>query len=163
MNETNFITNQENKTINIQRIFNAPKAQVWQAWTTKELLEKWWAPKPWKAIIKTFDFSPGGSCLYYMSGPEGEKHWCWAGYETIIPEDSYTASDAFCDEEGNKSSEIASMHWRTKFQEQGNTTKVLVTITFGTLENLNQIVGMGFKEGFAMALTNLDEVLETMA
>jgi uncharacterized protein YndB with AHSA1/START domain len=44
-----FIVNKENNTIIIKREFDANLELVWQAWTTAELLDQWWGPKPWRA------------------------------------------------------------------------------------------------------------------
>ena len=44
-----FIVNKENNTINVKREFKAAPAKVWSAWTKSELLDQWWAPKPWRA------------------------------------------------------------------------------------------------------------------
>ncbi|WP_312302176.1 hypothetical protein [Chryseobacterium sp.] len=42
-----FSVNKENNTIVVKREFNANLELVWQAWTTAELLDQWWAPKPY--------------------------------------------------------------------------------------------------------------------
>ena len=72
-----------NKKLVVVREFDAPLEQVWKAWTESDLLDKWWAPKPWKAESKTMDFSEGGSWLYCMVGPEGPGSWCRADFKTI--------------------------------------------------------------------------------
>ena len=148
------------KTISFTRSFAAPRSKVWQAWTTRELLEKWSAPKPWVTVTKTFDFSEGGQWLYYMESPEGEKVWSLTSFDTIDPENSYTALDAFCDEAGNESSEIGTMHWKHEFIDNGEVTEVYSTITFGSDEDMNAVIGMGFEDGFQMGLDNLEELLK---
>lgn len=152
----------ENKRMIVERMFDAPRSKVWEAWTKSELLEKWWAPKPWKAVTKTFEFKVGGHWLYYMLGPEGEKSWCWAGYTAIDAENSFEAEDAFCDENGVKSSNMPAMKWRNEFYDEGDKTKVIVTTQFTSLEDMEKTLKMGVEEGFSMALENLDEVLNTM-
>ena len=54
------------------------------------------------------------------------------------------------------------MDWVVKFNGATDSTKVETVITFATEEDLNKIVEMGFKEGFAMAHGNLDELLESL-
>lgn len=49
-----FTVSKENKTIHIKREFNANLELVWQAWTTAELLDQWWAPKPYQNKINGF-------------------------------------------------------------------------------------------------------------
>ncbi len=49
MNSTllfDFSVNKENKTVHIEREFNAGLDLVWKAWTTAELLDQWWGPNP---------------------------------------------------------------------------------------------------------------------
>ncbi|MEI9910499.1 MAG: hypothetical protein WDO71_13020 [Bacteroidota bacterium] len=53
------------------------------------------------------------------------------------------------------------MHWENIFTATGAGTKVNVIITFASKEDMEKIVSMGFKEGFAMAHNNLDELLKT--
>ena len=48
------------KKITVEREFEASVEDVWRAWTEKELLDQWWAPKPYKARTKTIDFREGG-------------------------------------------------------------------------------------------------------
>ncbi len=57
-----------NKKLIVVREFDAPLEQVWKAWTDKDILDKWWAPKPWKAKTKSMDFREGGAWLYSMGG-----------------------------------------------------------------------------------------------
>src|SRR5688572_16978462 len=96
----NFTVDKENKMINVERDFNAPVDKVWAAWTQKEILDKWWAPKPWKAETKEMDFREGGHWLYAMVGPDGSKHWARADYKSIDAPGSFSVEDAFCDENG---------------------------------------------------------------
>ncbi|UJO99023.1 MAG: SRPBCC domain-containing protein [Nitrosomonas sp.] len=148
-----------NKIITVERVFVAPKNRVWKAWTDITWLDKWWAPKPWIAITKSFDFSEGGHWHYCMSGPEGEKIWVWMEFESIEPENSFTAQDIFCDDKGKLNEEMPKMHWKYEFRDNGEATTVHVTITFNTIDDMEKIIAMCFEAGFSLALSNLDEVL----
>ncbi len=55
-----------NKKLIVVREFDAPLEQVWKAWTDSNILDKWWAPKPWKAKTKSMDFREGGTWLYSL-------------------------------------------------------------------------------------------------
>lgn len=160
MLKTNYEKNVDEKQLIVTRRFAASKSRVWDAWARPELLEKWWAPKPWRAITKDFDFREGGRWLYSMVGPDGEKSWCIVVFKSISPLESFTALDAFCDGNGIPSTEFPQMHWLIEFEEDGEFTKVKVTVSFDSIEDMNKIVEMGFEEGFAMAHENLDELLE---
>ena len=51
-----FIVDKETQTVNVKREFNAGLALVWDAWTKPELLDQWWAPKPYQNKTKSMDF-----------------------------------------------------------------------------------------------------------
>jgi len=157
--ETIYTKDLENKKIKVTREFDAPVEKVWRAWTEKELLDQWWAPRPWKAVTLSMDFSNGGTWLYYMEGPDGSRHYCRADYESIVANKSYDCLDAFCDEKGNINTEFPRMNWKVAFNKAEDGTKVDVEITFDSIESLEKIIEMGFKEGFAAAHNNLDELL----
>ena len=157
--ETIYSKDASNKKLKVEREFDAPVAQVWKAWTEPELLDQWWAPKPWKANTKSMDFREGGRWFYYMEGPDGTRHYCKVDYKTIVPNKSFSGFDGFCDEHGETNTEMPGMDWKVVFTPVGSTTKVDVDVTFASEEDLNKIVEMGFKEGFAAAHANLDELL----
>ena len=159
MRQTVYTPDPENNKMRVVREFDAPLPDVWKAWTESELLDQWWAPKPWQAHTLSMDFKEGGTWLYFMEGPDGSRHYCRADYETIVPDQSYTGLDAFCDEKGNISTELPRMHWEVVFSPTSTGTKVEVTITFASKPDLDKIVEMGFKEGFSAAHENLDELL----
>lgn len=147
------------KTITVQRTFNAPRGRVWKAWTTSEQLDKWWGPKPWNAVTKSFDFTEGGRWMYSMQGPDGSDTWCLFDYQTIDPENSYSGQDAFCDDAGKMNAEMPSTHWHVRFEEKDGKTTVTSTLTFKTVEAMNKLIEMGFEEGFGTGLNQLDDLL----
>ncbi len=159
MKETSYQIDTNKNQIHVEREFDAPLEQVWRAWTESELLEQWWAPKPFKAVTKSMNFTNGGAWHYYMLGPDGSQFWCMVKYNSIEIHKRFEADDYFCDEEGNRNEEMPGMHWDNVFTGRGNVTKVNVHITFASEKDLERIVAMGFKEGFAMAHSNLDEII----
>lgn len=158
-NETKITKGATGNTLIVTRSFNTSVEKVWEAWTNSRLLDEWWAPKPWKAVTIEFDFSEGGHWLYYMLGPEGERHYCRADYKTIEQMKSYIATDAFTDEKGVPNNQAPSAQWENTFTANGDKTDLSIEITYPTEADLETIVSMGFKEGFSMGLANLDELL----
>jgi PhnB protein len=155
----NFVVDKQNNKVKVTREFAAPLAKVWAAWTQSELLDQWWAPKPWKAIIKKMEFKEGGHWLYVMAGPEGEEHWCRADFKSISPNKSFKVSEAFCDPNGKITNEFPIAYWHCKFSEASNKTTVDIEIEYDSLADLEKYIEMGFKEGFTSGLNNLDELL----
>ena len=156
----NFTVDKDNKIVKVERSFDAPRNMVWSAWTEPELLDKWWAPKPWKSVTKSMTFKVGGRRLYAMRGPEGEEHWALADYLSIAPQTNFKHLDAFCDSEGNLNQDFPRSEWNVDFKDSNGSTVVNVEIYHKSLADLEKILELGFKEGFTMCLENLDELLQ---
>lgn len=154
-----FQVDKKKNEIYVKREFAASLARVWDAWTKAELLDQWWAPKPWKSVTVSQDFKEGGTWFYYMQGPEGERHYSYLDYEKINPHRSFSGRDGFCDENAKKNTEMPSTHWENVFASDGDSTVVSIVIKMESLEALEALITMGFKEGFTAGLTNLDELL----
>jgi PhnB protein len=152
-----------NKKITITRYFDAAPEQVWRAWTESNLLDQWWAPKPWRAETKTMDFREGGYWLYAMVGPDDTKMWARVDFKSINPNKSFQAVDCFCDENGNPNKEFPTMTWNNEFRPDEDGTKVIVEISFTNEADLQKVIEMGFEAGFTAALSNLDELMEQVA
>lgn len=162
MNETVITENLNANQLIISRDFNAPIDLVWRAWTEAELLDRWFAPKPWKSVTKHMEFKEGGHRLYYMQGPKGERHWGKMVFIKIARHDFFDAEDVFCDEEGTPNQEMPSSQWNVVFTETQSGTKVVGTTTFPSAKDLKQSVEMGVVEGTKMCQNNLDELLEEL-
>ena len=67
----------ESLTLTLVTEFAAEPARVWQVWEDPRQLERWWGPPTWPATFATHDFTPGGRCHYFMTGPEGERAHGW--------------------------------------------------------------------------------------
>jgi uncharacterized glyoxalase superfamily protein PhnB/uncharacterized protein YndB with AHSA1/START domain len=155
-----FIINKEENTVQVRREFAAGLELVWDCWTKAELLEQWWAPKPWRAETKSMDFPEGGWWLYAMVSPKNEYHWSRVDYLKIETKKSFSAKDGFCDGEGDLNPDFPQSLWNSVFQEEAGTTTVNVTIVYEKLADLEKVMAMGFKEGLTMTLGNLDQYLE---
>lgn len=154
-----FSVDKENRTIKVEREFASNLDNVWAAWTQRELLDQWWAPKPWKAETKSMDFSVGGQWLYAMVSPEGDKHWSIADYKAIETKRSFSGLDAFTDENGTVNEEMPRSMWNVSFSDKGDSTLVNIQIKYDELKDLEATINMGFKEGFTAGMENLDELL----
>lgn len=156
----NFIVDKEHNKIKVDRSFDAPADLVWAAWTEADILDQWWAPKPYKNQTKSMDFRVGGRWLYCMLSPKGERHWCLFDYESITPGKHYAGSDAFCDENGVANDGKPRVKWSNSFKPEGDSTVVNVEMDFESLQDLEAIISMGFREGFTMGMENLDEYIK---
>lgn len=160
--ESNIIFNKdfESNTVYVMKIYHADVSKVWNYFTKAELLDQWWAPKPWKCETKKQDFKEGGVWLYSMVGPESERHYAQVKYGEIMEHRSFDGTDTFCDENGNVNPDFPEAKWLFGFTGVEEGTKVTVNIHFSSTEAMKQLLEMGFEEGFKMGLNQLEEILK---
>src|SRR6266496_4561513 len=156
-----FTVDKATKTVFINREFDADLSLVWDAFTKREILDQWWAPKPWESKTKVMDFRVGGRRFYAMVSPEGEERWAVQKYTSITPKTNFKIFNTFADEEENP--ELPGSDWDLNFSEQNGTTKVSISIYNESLERLERMVEMGFKEGTTSQLNNLDDLLAKLS
>ena len=152
--------NVSQKKITVTKHFNAKPQQVWDAWTKKEILDQWWAPKPWRAETNSFDFKEGGSWHYAMVGPKNEHHYAKFDFVKSNALNSFEGKDAFTDEKGEVNSEMPQTTWKNHFCASDNGTEVTSTLTFKSEADMKKLIDSGFEEGFKLGLGNLEDYLE---
>ena len=161
-----FTLDKSTKTAFINREFDADLPLVWDAFTKQEILDQWWAPKPWTSKTKAMNFEVGGRRFYAMVSPEGQERWAIQKYTSISPKTNFKLLNAFADEDENP--DLPGSEWDLNFSEQKGAdghqvTKVSVSIYNESLERMEKMIEMGFKEGFAMTLNSLEELLATLS
>lgn len=67
----------------ISREYAAPRELVWQVWTEKDHLGRWFGPAGLEIRAHSFDFRPGGRYLYSLHGDDGMELWGKFEYEAI--------------------------------------------------------------------------------
>jgi len=149
------------KKVFITREFDAGLSLVWDAYTKPEILDQWWAPKPYSSKTKVMDFKVGGRRFYAMVTPEGQERWAVQKYTSITPKTNFKFYNAFADKDENTESQGSD--WDFNFSEQNGKTTVNVTIYNESLARMERLLETGFKEGSAMQFENLDELLATMS
>jgi len=157
-----FTVDKTAKQVYVTKEFNAELPLVWDAFTKQELLDQWWAPKPWASKTKSMNFKEGGRRFYAMVSPEGQEHWSIQDFTSINPTTNFKFVDAFTDKDEVINSAFPSSEWDLNFSEQNNTTTVKIIIKHKTLAALEQIMQMGFKEGFTMTLNELEILLQQL-
>ena len=148
------------KTVFITMRFDAGLSLVWDAFTKPELLDQWYAPKPWTSKTKHMDFEVGGRRFYAMVSPEGEERWGIQKYTSISPKTNFKMFNVFADKDENP--EPPGSDWDLHFTEQNGSTKVSISIYNESLERLEKLEE-GFKIGMAMTYDNLKNLLQTLS
>src|SRR4051812_44020776 len=154
-----FVADKDSHTLTIHREFAAQRQIVWDCHTKRELLDRWFAPKPLTTKTKHMDFREGGYWHYAMVTPDGQKFWNRLDYESVAPIDGYSARDGFCDESGVVNAAMPRSNWDVTFSDAGARTLVTTTVLYGSAEDLQKAIDMGIKDGLASTLERLDELL----
>ena len=149
------------KTVFINREFAANISLVWDAFTKPEILDQWVAPKPWTSKTKYMNFEVGGKRFYAMVSPEGLERWSIQEYTSITPKTNFNMFNAFADKDENP--ELPGSEWEYNFSEKNGITKVSITIYNESLDRLERMIEMGFREGFGMSMKNLEELLAILS
>ncbi len=169
----------DQKGVVIERIFNAPREMVWKAWTTPEMVKKWWGPEGFYAPSIKINLKVGGKYIYGMHGPKGsdwDRDMYSAGiYKEIVPMEKLVATDYFSDEAGNKidpkkygmAPDVPTeMNVIVRFEDAGppggEASKTKLTIEYPRPDSEEQFQAMlksGMKEGWNSSLDKLAESL----
>jgi uncharacterized protein YndB with AHSA1/START domain len=165
----------ELKAIEITRVFDAPREMVWNAWTTPEIVQKWWGPEGFTAPNIKIDLKVGGKYIYAMQGEKGtqwENVMYSAGvFEEIVPNEKLVLTDYFSDEEGNKLPPM------TFGQDQNFPDEMTITVLFNetadgktelilkypkpeTEEQMNAMIASQMEAGWNSSLDKLAKSLQ---
>ncbi len=149
------------KTVSIIREFNADLSLIWDAFTQQEILDQWWAPKPYLSKTTKMEFKVGGRRFYAMVSPEGlEIGWHIQEYTSISPKTNFKFFSVFADKDEKPF--LPGSNWDLNFSEQNGITKVSITIYNDSLERMEKMIEMGFQEGFTATLNELNQLLPTL-
>jgi uncharacterized protein YndB with AHSA1/START domain len=149
----------------VTRVFDAPRALVWKAWTDPKYVMQWWGPKGFTATVCKIDFRVGGKFLYCTRMPDGQEFWNGGEYHEIIPHEKIVSSMYFADSEGNKvdpaqvgieHEAIEGAYDVTIFEDLGNGQTKLTMIGNETMEDAK---GSGQFEGWIEMLDKLTAVV----
>lgn len=152
-----FRVDKSTSTVFVDKEFDADLSLVWDAFTTKEILDQWWAPKPYESRTKYMDFKAGGRRFYAMVSPEGQENWQIQDYTSVTPKTNFKFFSVFADKDENPF--LPGSNWDLSFSEQKGITRVSITIYNESPERMQRMIEMGFKEGFTMTLNYLEQII----
>jgi uncharacterized protein YndB with AHSA1/START domain len=153
----------------ITRVFDAPRALVWKAWTDPKYVMQWWGPKGFTAPHCEIDFRVGGKFLCCMKTPDGQEFWNAGEYHEIVLHEKIVSSMYFSDSKGNKvepehygieHEAIDGAYDVTLFEDFGNGQTKLTFIGNETMEDATK---SGQVEGWYQILDKVDTVVAGLA
>ncbi len=146
-------TSARGRDLVLTRIINAPREQVFNAWTDPELLTRWFAPKPWTTPKVEMNARIGGAALFVMMSPERKEFLNrWVCLEAVKNE-RLVFTDAF-----SKAWEPSDKPFMTvdlTFEDQDGNTKYTAIVRHWTDGDREAHEKMGFHGGWAMCTEQL--------
>jgi len=146
----------------ITREFDAPKHLVYKAWTTPELVKRWWHAKRGEATIAEIDLRVGGKWRYVMVADGGQEVGFHGEYREIVPNERIISTEVY---EGipqpEDGPEEGTLNTATFAEADGRTTLTLL-IEAPSKEVRDAIIDSGMEAGLQDALDLLEEVAASL-
>jgi uncharacterized protein YndB with AHSA1/START domain len=140
----------------ITREFDAPKELVWKAWTTPELVKRWWHANRGEVTVCDIDLRAGGTWRYVSVTTEGGMEVAFHGeYREVEPYDRLVSTEAY--EGVPNADENATVNTMTLEENDGRTT-VTILVQCPSREVRDAIIDSGMEAGMQDALDLLEQV-----
>ncbi|MFN8108473.1 MAG: SRPBCC domain-containing protein [Thermoleophilia bacterium] len=164
MTVTSVDANLDRRVLTVVSDFRAPASRVWALWEDARSLERWWGPPGWPATFTQHRLEPGAKSVYFMTGPEGDRHYGWWTVTGVREPDRLEFEDGFGDEHGTPSAGMPTSTVRVGLapRSDGGTTMTIET-TFPTRDDMQKLMDMGMQEGLRAALGQMDALLAEAA
>src|SRR5687768_12551343 len=144
-------------TVQITRVFDAPRERVFAAWAQAKHLAGWFGPKGFTMPSCEADARPGGVFRVCMRSPEGKDYWVRGEYREVVAPERLVIACVLDDEHGVTHLEETI---DVTFAQRGSKTelKLLATASGPTAEAEAMIEGM--PKGWAQTISRLDAHLK---
>lgn len=153
----------------ITRVFQAPRALVFKAWTESERLRQWWGPKGFSFVVSTIDLRPGGLFHYCMRSPDGRDMWGKFVFREIAAPERLAFVVSFSDPDGATMRNPFNPDWPAEVlntlvftENDGKTTVAMRGSPINATELEIKTFGShhgSLRQGFAGTLAQLDDYL----
>ena len=153
-------TDAEQLTLDLVAEFDAAPERVWDVWADPRKLERWWGPPGWPATYTRHEFEVGGQSRYFMTAPNGDRHFGWLGFDVVRAPDHLEFDNGFAGQDGEPVPGLAPAAGIVELEPRtGGGTRMLVRTKFLDAEQMERMIGMGMQEGMGMALGQIDALL----
>lgn len=154
--------------LRIERVFDAPRELVWEAWTKPGLVMQWWGPNYFTSPACKIDLRVGGKFSYCMRGPDGTDYWNGGIYREIDPFKKIVCSIWFSNEHGDVVDPSSfgfnpafpkEQHQTVTFEDLGERTKLTIVYEVESDEVMEIIRQIQMKEGWETSFDKFARVL----
>jgi uncharacterized protein YndB with AHSA1/START domain len=146
----------EATTLRMERTFNAPAQAVFDAWTSEEVMRRWWhARHDWETPEATVDLRIGGDVRVVMRNPHTGQEYGGGGKYTEIDPPHRLAFTWFWDDDPTKTRQLIELD----FEETDGAT----TVRFTHRDLWSEEAVRSHEDGWGGAFENLERVLAEQA
>jgi uncharacterized protein YndB with AHSA1/START domain len=151
------VTLPTDEQILITREFDAPKHLVYRAWTTPELVRRWWHAKRGEMTICEIDLRVGGRWRYVMAACGGPEVGFHGEYREIVPNERIVSTEIFEGvPEGVSEEEAATLNTATFTEADGRTT-LTILVKASSKVSRDAIIDSGMEAGLQDAMDLLEQ------
>jgi uncharacterized protein YndB with AHSA1/START domain len=141
----------------ITREFDAPRHLVYRAYTTPELIKRWWAGERGEVTSAEVDLRPGGTWRYVMTANGGFEVAFHGEYQEIVPDERIVTTDVF---EGMPD---AAALTTTTFAEKDGRTTLSMLVEHSSPEYRDAHISSGMEGGMQESMDKLEQVARSLA
>jgi uncharacterized protein YndB with AHSA1/START domain len=157
------VTLPTDEQILITREFDAPRHLVWRAWTTPELVKRWWNAKRGEVTVAEIDLRVGGRWRYVMIADGGMEVGFHGEYLELVPNERIVSTEVYEGlPEGVSEEEGGTVNTAT-FTEVNGRTLLTILVQAPSKVTRDAIVESGMEAGLQDALDLLEEVAISLA
>jgi uncharacterized protein YndB with AHSA1/START domain len=147
----------------ITREFDAPRHLVYRAWTSPELVRRWWHAKRGEVTVVEVDLRVGGKWRYVMVADNGMEVGFHGEYREVVPDERIVSTETYEGLPPGVSEEDASTVNTATFAEADGRTLVTLLIEAKSRESRDAIIESGMEAGLQDALDLLEETAQGLA
>ena len=105
-NPTTITANPGGQVVDIERVIDAPVADVYRAYTEADLIAKWLGPRGYDTNVTKFDIRDGGQWAFVHTNPEGESYAFHGSYHSVQPRERIVQTFEYEGDAGHPSMEV---------------------------------------------------------
>jgi uncharacterized protein YndB with AHSA1/START domain len=150
------VTLPTDEQILITREFNAPKHLVYEAYTTPELVRRWWHAKRGEVTVAEIDLRVGGKWRYAMVTNDGVEVAFHGEYREIVPNERLVSTEVYEGAPQGEGPEQGTLNTATFTETDGRTT-LTILVEAPSREIRDAIIDSGMEDGLQDALDLLEE------
>jgi uncharacterized protein YndB with AHSA1/START domain len=136
----------------ITREFDAPKHLVYKAWTTPELVRRWWSGRRGAVTIAEIDLRVGGAWRYVMVAEAGFEVAFHGEFREIVPNERIVSTEVY---EGMPDGEAVNT---LTFTEAEGRTTLTIRMQLGSKAERDAVIDTGMEVGMQESLDVLEQV-----